>query len=102
MIGDCHQWQKETTQGHSEEGKYAPLMELDCRGYDPVEFPNLYLAVVGRLNLFDGEIVFDQKHKLYDPKSNQTNSNFDKRVVVRGFSYSPSMTALEGMKPSQT
>ncbi|KAK1354518.1 UPF0587 protein like [Heracleum sosnowskyi] len=26
------------TQGLSEQGKYAPLMELDCRGYEPVEF----------------------------------------------------------------
>ncbi|KAK1354514.1 hypothetical protein POM88_047770 [Heracleum sosnowskyi] len=26
------------TQGLSEQGKYAPLMELDCKGYEPVEF----------------------------------------------------------------
>ncbi|KAK1376656.1 hypothetical protein POM88_032849 [Heracleum sosnowskyi] len=52
---------------------------------------------------FGGEILFDQNHNLYDPKSNQIkSSDHHGKYVTHGFSYSPSMIVLEGMKPLQT
>ncbi|KAK1377792.1 hypothetical protein POM88_024536 [Heracleum sosnowskyi] len=50
---------------------------------------------------YGGEIVFDGKYSLYDPKSGEikTVGYKDYGGCVRGFSYTPSLIVLEGMKP---
>lgn len=48
---------------------------------------------------YDGEIVFNGVGNLYDPKS-KTIKNIGYRYDhVHGFSYTPSLVSLEGMKP---
>lgn len=59
---------KPLTQELSDQGKAAPLMELDCRGYEPVEFmfgSGWKAESVSSFMHFNSSLLRDSGFKLY-------------------------------------